>query len=895
MSRPPRFASWLFSRLAHPGDREAMLGDLVEEYARHSLPKQGFLLARLWFWWQVATTLRCDLSERVRLRKSLQALLSPSKAPRQGDSKMQNICQDFRFAVRTLSRSPGFTALVVLTLALGIGANTAVFSLVDSLILHPFDYPEQDRLVGVGTVFPKKKQELGFWEVLSPLEYMDVRTQSKTLQQVVCWDMGHRQVSGSESPENVFSAFWWGNALDTLGVQPALGRGFTQEETLKGGEVAIISHRFWQRRFGGDPGMVGQVIYVNGNPRTLVGVMPPETLIYGTDLWLPFGVPPERFERGRRQMQILARLAPGASLEDANLELETISRRIELEYLGEFEEYEGWKLVAQTWTGINTSAMRPAGLMLMGAVVFVMLLVCANLSSFFLARSIHRRREYAVRRALGAGRARLTVQMVTESGLTALAGGALGLLMAVGGVQALSNLVASIPFVSTSISISSRTLAFTLLISVATGLLLGLLPALRLSRSDLQDVLKSEGGQSTQSAGKQRLQGALVAVEVTLAVILLVGAGLVVHSFVRLQGVDTGFRTDNLLTMRLTLPWEKYRGERITAFFQTLIERVEGLPGVHQAAAASQIPPNVFSRRQFQKEGQAIDSEGRLPTAYGTLATAGYFETFGVTLLQGRTFDERDRTGTPFMAVINQELARRHFGGENPVGQRIVMGRPGSDAPTAEVIGVVASAHNRGPSVPPQPEMFLSVRQANGWSNQLYLIVHTDGNPRGLLPAVKREVLALDADQPVYAVQTMQEALAGSTTQWRIASSLLSLFALFALILAAVGIFSVVAYRVASRTQEIGLRIALGAGSFQVSRMVTLQALLPVGIGAALGLAASLAMGRIMGRLLFEVNAIDPVTIGGTVLLLAAITLLAGTFPAYRASRLDPVQALRYE
>lgn len=260
MSRPPQLACWLLSRLAHPRDREAMLGDLIEEYARYSLPNQGPLLARFWFWQQVATTLQADLSQRVRLRKRLQALFSHFKGQRRGESKMQNLWQDFRFAGRTLYRSPGFTALVVLTLALGIGANTAVFSLVDSLILHPFDLPEQDRLVGVGTVFPKKNQELGFWEVLSPLEYTDVRTQSKTLQKVVCWDMGHRQVSGSEAPENVFSAFWWGNAFDTLEVRPAVGRGFTDEETLQGAEVAIISHRFWQRRFGGDPDMIGKVI-----------------------------------------------------------------------------------------------------------------------------------------------------------------------------------------------------------------------------------------------------------------------------------------------------------------------------------------------------------------------------------------------------------------------------------------------------------------------------------------------------------------------------------------------------------------------------------------------------------------------------------------------------------
>jgi putative ABC transport system permease protein len=888
MTRPPQIAERLLALSLDTEHREAVLGDLEEEYARFVLPALGSARARIWYWRQVL------MSAPANFRNRLQLARRHHFAAEKGDSMGQIFWQDLRYAARNIRRNPGFALVVIIILALGIAANTTVYSVVDNMVLNPFFYPERDSLVGIGPMFPSLSSELNFWEVLSPAEYQDIKSQSHTLRQVVCWDMGNRRVSGGDVPENTFSAFWWGNAFDTLRVRPALGRGFTYEETVQGTPVAIISHRFWNRRFGGDPAVIGRALQVNGRSYTLIGVMPPGTLILGTDLWLPMSFAPELMPRGRRQFQVLARLAPGVTLKEANTELAAIARRVEQEHGREFKEYAGWQLVAETWTRINTRLIRPAATILAGAVGFVMLLVCANTAAFFLSRTVRRRQEIAVRAALGARRGRIVSQLLVESVLLSMIGGLAGLALALFGLDTIRSVIEASPIpLPGEISVNSRILGFTAGLSILSGVLFGLFPALQITRQDIQAVLKSEGKSASPDAARLRLQSTLVTVEAALAMILLIGGGLLLNSFLRLQAVEPGFDPQNILTMRLTLPQERYQGAKITAFFETLLQRIETIPGVSTAGAASQFPPGGFASQQFRISDQEPGREGQLPTAFATVASEKYFETMRIPLLKGRTFTDLDRPGAPMVSVINDSLARRYFGKADPIGRILILGDSNTAGIKTLVIGVVGSTRNRGLDVPPQPEMFISIRQGEGWWNQLFLLIRTNVEAPSVLSRVRKEVAAIDPDQPVYAIQTVEEAFALSMAQRRIASVMISLFAILALVLAAIGIFSVVSYRVAARTREIGIRIALGAELAQVRRMIVTHALRPVLLGAGLGLVAGLGLSRLLTDLLYQVSATDPITIVAVSMLLIVVSLVASYLPARRASSLDPLTTLR--
>ena len=860
-----------------------MLGDLAEEFAMHVAPSRGPMRASLWYWRQVLQSATPNLMNRLRARRRA---MDPQP---EGDGSMRTLLQDLRYTARTLRRNVAFAALATVTLGLGIGATAIIYSVVDGIILNPFPFPDPARLVGVGPSFPKLGAEVSYVEVLSPAEYEDIRSESKTLERVVAWDMGNRTLTDGDTPERLFSAFWWGNAFPTLGVSPAAGRGFLPEEIARGDRVAIISHRLWLRRFAGDPSVVGRPIGINGEPYTLVGVMPPRTLIYGTDLWMPMSAGPEVFPRGARQFQLLGRLAPGATLESANAELELIARRVEQRYASEFPEYAGWRLVGSTWTDINVSQFRLAGLVLLGAVGFVLLLVCVNVASLLLARSAGRRREMAVRIALGAGRGRIVRQLLTESVVLAGLGGLLGVGIAYWGTTSLVALMSTVAIpIPGQVTLNARVLGVTALIAVMSGILFGLAPAAHATRPDITGTLKAETATATGNVARHRMQRMFVALEVALALVLLVGGGLLVNSFMRLQRVNPGFEAANVLTMRLTLARERYQGPAITAFFQELSQRVGGLPGVRSVGVGSQFPPITFLRRQFAIEGRPAASEGELPSAYVTLASDGYFRTLGIPLMRGRVPNDGDTEATPLVVVINDVAAQRYFPEADPVGQRIKVGER-----SIEIVGVVGTVKNVGLDRPAEPEIFGSVRQSAGMDNQLFLIVRTAGNPRLLLPAIRREVRAMDADQPIYAIQTVEEAFAAASGPRRAATLMLTAFAAFALVLAAVGIYGVVSYSVSERTREIGLRMALGAQRGQVRQLVVRQAMLPVLIGGSLGLLGSVALGRVMSGILFEVSGSDPATIGVVALVLGAVALVASYLPARRASRLDPLVAIR--
>jgi putative ABC transport system permease protein len=878
MTRIPLLAR-LIARSFPASDRDAVLGDLLEEITRRRRNHESVLA------WLGAQALRSALPN---LTRSFRTNLFESIGPRaRGDAFMRTILQDVRYALRLIRNNAGFAAVLAGTLGLGIGANTLIFSLVDGVVLNPFPFPEPARLIGIGPVYPRLNRDLSFWEVLSPAEFQDIQNGTTTLERVVAWDMGNRELAGEGPPERVFTAFWWGDALETLNVRAHLGRGFLPEETAQGERVALLSYRVWQRLFGGDPSIIGRAVGVNGAPHTVVGVMPPGTLIYGTDLWTPMPVGPEVFPRARRQFQVLARMRAGVTMTQVESDLARIASQVERDNVAELEEYAGWKLVPATWNDINVRTLRPAALVLSGAVAFVLLLVCVNVASLALARSAGRRREVAVRAALGAARSRIARQLLTESVVLAALGAIPGLLLAFAGTRALAAVIPTLGLpMPGDIAVDGRVLAFTAAITIGVGVLTGLAPALGALRSDVQSALRSEGTHGSTARGRQRVQRAFVAVEVMLAMILLVGGGLLLNSFLRLQRVDPGFDASNVLTMRLTLPPERYQNEQITTFFQTLRERVEALPGVRSAGVASQFPGIVFARRQFEIIGAPPAREGTLPSAYATTVDDAYFKTLGLSPLSGR-FPERGEAR--LVGVVNQALAQQYFPGEDPVGRQLRFG----DEPL-EIIGVAPSVLNAGLERPPEPEAFAPMDVVGG-GNQFFLMVRTSVDPDALLTLIREAVRSIDAEQPIYAIRTMEEAFAGALAARRFTTLSLAVFAMLALILAAVGIYAVVAFAVSERTREIGVRVALGAKSGQVRWLVVRQALVPVIIGGVLGLGGAIAVGRLLASQLFDVAPADPATLLAVVAGFGLVALLASYIPARRATRLDPLRALRLE
>ena len=885
---PPLLARILVRLSADPGSREAQLGDLEEEWEERT--RLGVAAARRWYWRQALGSLGPNLGRRVRRGRRRTGTVGT------GGETMGTLVWNLRLAMRSVRMNPAFSAVVVGTLALGIGANTTIFSAVHGLVLDPFPFPEPERIVGVGTAYPRLGGELAFWENMSPAEYRDVLESTGTLEEVVAWDMGNRQIAGDGPPQNVFTGFWWGDALRTLGMEPHLGRGFSDEEVLSGDPVALLSYRAWRDRFGADSAMVGRALLINGSPHTLVGVLPDGVLLYGMDLWTVMPVGPDVYPRNRRQFQLLGRIREGSGLAEVNAELEGIARRTEQAWASEFEEYQGWSLVALPWNEVSSREFRAGAFVLMGAVGFVLLLVCANTANLLLARAQGRRREMAVRTALGAGRRRLLGQLLTESVVLAGLGGAAGVLLAAAGTAGIRGLLATFALpVAGSVEIDGPVLAFTAALAMGAGLVFGLLPALQASSFGIAGVLQAEGKSSTAGTRRQRLQRGLVGLEVALAFVLLAGGGLLVNSWLRLNRVDPGFLHENLLTMRLTLPREEYSGDEVHAFFEELTGRLEGLPGVASAAAGDQFPPMGFSARELWFEGSVPSSDATAPRPLTTLVTPAYFETLGIPLLAGRAFDGSDGADTPLVVVVNEAAAARYYPGASPVGRRVKVGGPEDDNPWLEIVGVVGSTQNRGLERDPDPEVFALHEQVGQDQNQLFLLLRTEGEPRSVLPAVRATIAAMDADQPVYGIQTVAEAFASSIATRRATTTLLTVFGVFALALAAVGIYAVVSFSVSERTREIGLRVALGADAGRVRRLVVGQALLPVLAGAALGMGGSLAVGALLRRMLFQVSGTDPLTIGAVAGLLVAVAAVASLVPAWRASRLDPVDALRSE
>jgi putative ABC transport system permease protein len=848
---------------------------------------------KLLFWADILVDLVASAA-RQRARQ-LTAIVShrrpDNRLPASG--KVDMMLYDLRHALRLVVRQPAFSTAAVVSLALGIGGSSLVYGLVDGLVLHPFPYPDPDRLVSVGVTFPRQSAETTFIETISPAEYGDFKS-IRSFVRTTAFDLGNRNVSGGDEPERLFTALLLDDPFEVIGMRPVAGRGFLPEELAPNGpRVAIISHRIWQSRFSGDPQIVGRAIRIGGQAATVVGVMPPGLLLLGTDLWIPWGGDPATMPRNVRQFTVLARLRPGSTLADANAELAATAGRVDQQYRAQFREYEGWRAEAQPWAAAVTGSLRDAAFVLFGAVMFVLFIACANVGNLLLARAASNQREVAVRLALGAARWRVARELLAESLLLSIAGAAGGLLLAAAGLAVAPRfLPAQVLSMDPDIALNGRVLAFGIALAIVSTVVIGLIPIVRAWRTSRREWLSTEGRRATGGRAVVRLRHAFIVAEVALAVALLTGAGLLARSFMRVQAIDLGFDPSRVLTMRLTLPREKYQGEAIHRFFNAVLERVRAIPDVERASAASQYPPMGAFDTAFEIEGQ--ESGETHPNALITVMSPEHFATLGVPLKAGRGFDTRDRLGAPPVASVNRTFADRYLRGAPPIGRRIRIGpaRPGRE--WVEVVSVVADMRNRGATSEAAPEIFMAMDQQVFW-NQLFLMVRARGDAAALLPAVRREILVLDPEQPVYAISTLEGSLRAALFPQRVSFALIGLFAVVALVLAAVGVYGVMAHAVVARTHEIGIRMALGAGRGTVVRMILRQAMVLVVFGLLIGLGLALAAGRALSTLLVDVTPRDPVTLATVSMLLAAVGAAAGYLPARRAVRIEPSESLRYE
>lgn len=798
---------------------------------------------------------------------------------------METFLQDLRYGIRMLFKYPGFTLAAVLTLALGIGANTAIFSVINGVLLRPLPYPQPERLV-----------TLRSQESLPDLD--DIKAQSQSFEALGGAVMQPQDFTGESDPVQVQAALVNADLFKALGAEPAIGRIISTDEDRDGGErVVVLSHKFWQQHFGGNRNAIGGQIPLSGNNYTVIGVMPAGFAmpLENPDVWVALRVanPVAAKVRGVHFLRTYLRLKPGVNVAQAQAEMDGINSWLAKTYPDENKERN------RRLTALHervTGEARPALLILFGAVGLVLLVACANFSSLLLARSAARQQELAIRSALGAVRTRLVRQVLTESVLLAILGGAGGLVLAMWGVDLLMALKpADLPLVTT-VGIDGRVLAFTFGVSILTGIVFGLVPALSASRLNLNEVLKEGGRSATGGMTRHRVRSLLVVSEIALALMLLIGAGLLIKGFWRLRSVDPGFSTENLLTMRIELPESRYKEiPRQTQFRQNLLDRLNALPGV-QAAMVSELPLSGEQlTHNFIIDGRPPLPVGEEPELNVRSVGGDYFHTMTIPIIQGRDLTSQDRAETQKVGVVNQRFVQQYFPDENPLGKRIRWAR-GETPEWMTIVGVVGDVKHFGLNQPEEPAVYYSYFQSDQpWKRWMYLVVHSKADPSTLANLVKSEIRGEDKLLPVTKVKFMTEVLSSSIASQRFNLTLMSIFAITALLLAAVGIYGVIAFSVTQRSHEIGIRIALGAQTADVLKVVLGQGLKLALIGVSLGLAGAFAITRLMASLLFGVSATDPATFMVIAALLTGVALLASYIPARRATRVDPMVALRYE
>jgi putative ABC transport system permease protein len=813
---------------------------------------------------------------------------------------MDTLLQDLRYSLRRLARSPVFTGIVVLTLALGIGANTAIFSAVNAVLLRPLPYHEPHRLVTIEHLYPSLDLEAP----VSVPGFLDYEKRGRSFESMAVQSGWPANLTGVGEPVRMQGQRVSGRFFTTLQVPALLGRTLQPGEDSPGREhVAVLSYDAWQRIFGADSGIVGRSLALNGESYQVVGVMPSgfrDFFSRNAEIWAPLVfTTDQRADENRTNewLNLTARMKPGVPIEQAQGEMRTLAEQLKREYTDEYAE--NWSLLVTGLSLQATGEVRPALLVLLGAVGFVLLIACANVANLLLARAAARSKEIAVRTALGATRERLLRQLLTESVLVSLAGGAVGLLLAWLGVRALVAMdIGNLPR-SDEIGIDLNVMLFTLLVSLLAGVLFGLAPAIHTATPNLHGALK-EGGRGTTDRGSHALRRSLVVTEVALALTLLTGAGLLLKSFARLQGVDPGFEPTNLLTFNLSLPATRYANDTTqAAFFDQVLPAIARVPGVTGVGGTSVMPfGGSWSTGSFEIEGYTAPENQPGPWGDIRVVSPRFFEAMRIPLLRGRYLTDDDRADSRPVAVIDQEFVRRYWPNDNPIGKRFTFGPPDGVTDTTqnewiEVVGVVGHTAHEGLDADPRLQLYLPYRQVT--FPFMAVAVRTSGSPDRFVNLVRRAVHSVDPDQPMSAVSNMDELMSRSVGQRRLSMMLLSLFSGIALVLASIGIYGVMSYSVTQRARELGVRIALGADRGDVLRLVLRQGMGLALMGIGIGLAAALALTRLIESQLYGVAATDPATFALVAAVLAVTALLANLFPAVRAMRMDPAMVLREE
>jgi predicted permease len=816
---------------------------------------------------------------------------------------------DIRYGLRQLIKHPAFTIIAVLTLALGIGANTAIFSVVNAVLLKPLPFPEPDQLIAVGMTDTRQKSQTDLGSLSYP-DFFDFRDQNRTLASAALYRDLTFALTSEEGATSVHGVKASAEFFDVLGIKPKLGRAFVRDDEQGGGGPGgfkvIISDEFWKKHFGADPNVIGRAITLDRRPHTVIGVMPGGFqfpiqndpldfyVTIAADATNPDGSKPQTQQRGSHSLQAVARLKPGATVAQANSDLSTIAESLAKQYP---DSNTHFGVLAKPLREDMIGDVRTALYILFGAVVCVLLIANANVANLLLARASARGKEIALRAAMGASRVRIIRQLLTESVLLAGLGGLFGLLLAQWGTEALVKTIPqNIPRIS-NIQLDAPVLVFTLFVSLVTGVVFGLVPAWQASHVDLNSSLKSGSRTGSGGESKGRVRNALIMAEVALALILLISAGLLIQSFARLGQVQSGVRTERLLTARVSLPDVAYpKNENVIAFYDQFLTRIRAIPGVESASTIVPLPlsgSNMVTSFDIQERPLP---EGQRPGAPVRIIATDYFKTMGIPVRQGRIFDERDSLDSAPVVIVNERFAQKYFPGENVIGKRIQPGFSADDGgeKIREIIGVVGNVKHLSLRNDDSPEMYLPRTQIP--FGIMSIVIRTSvSNPNGITNSLRKELAAMDATIPLTSVRVFEEYISRSLARPRFNTLLLSIFAGVALLLTAIGIYGVLAYSVAQRTSEIGIRIALGAGKSSIFRLIVGQAMTLVGISLVVGLAGAFAATRLLNSLLFGVGASDPVTFIGIVLLVSAVAFIAAWVPARRATRVDPIVALRAE